>query len=145
MSSGFYIANGEHSMNRKDNFQAHLKRDEAKKLKIKETKKKERKEKQECITYVTLLRQEKPSMTSWNQKDCSVFIQYKKQKGDPPLPRGISALCKRCEAISGDKSPDVSIHDSDDDDDDDITCEGEWERSIEWGDDWNNVVQQAEI
>ena len=44
MTGGFYVANGEHNMNRKDNLSAYLKREEAQKLKIKADKKKERKE-----------------------------------------------------------------------------------------------------
>jgi hypothetical protein len=44
-------------------------------------------------------------MSKWNIKDCTNFLQYKKEKGHPAMPKGIAHIRARCREISGQMSP----------------------------------------
>jgi hypothetical protein len=33
---------------------------------------------------------------NWNLAECSSFLQYKKQKGDPGMPRELAYRCQKC-------------------------------------------------
>jgi hypothetical protein len=89
-------------------------RDKRKDTAIKSSRKK-RIEIQKKIETINNLRLAKPDMNSWNMKDCKDFIQYKKAKGDPKMPKTLPLLLRRCRELCCRGSPDCSQHDSDDD------------------------------
>jgi hypothetical protein len=116
-TSGFMIANGHHSLNEEEALDAMQNRKLSEKKRKKEAKRKQRKEVRERIVKVKHLRQTKPNIEHWNHKDCSLFIQHKKDKNDPPKPKTIAELRKRCEELAKrPKSPTCSPHASDDED-----------------------------
>ncbi len=79
---------------------------------------KERRLQRERIKAVTKLRSQKPDISTWNLKDCSAFLQYKKLDGDTAMPSKVVERRQRCQSIVGRPSPCCSPHVSDDDEDD---------------------------
>jgi hypothetical protein len=62
------------------------------------------------------LRGRKPAMDAWNLKECSVFLQYKKEDTDAKMPTKVADRRKRCQEITHRPSPCCSPHASDDED-----------------------------
>lgn len=114
LSSGLLIANGEHNLNVTTNLQALRKRKQKAINLSNKAARKARKELQQRITDVAQLRQSKPAIEKWTNKECSQFIQYKKQKNDTAKPKTILELRLRCAEIKGRCSPTCSPHPSDD-------------------------------
>ena len=59
-------------------------------------------------------------MSTWNLKECSTFLQYKKKDGDAAMPPKVVDRRKRCEDVKSRASPCCSPHASDDEEDDAI-------------------------
>ena len=56
-------------------------------------------------------------MSTWNLKECSTFLQYKKKDGDAAMPPKVVDRRKRCEDVKSRASPCCSPHASDDEED----------------------------
>jgi hypothetical protein len=118
MTSGIMVGHGSHSCNERSVYTSMVNKKSKDDKTIEKAKKKDRKEKLIRKKAVQELRSKKPRIDTWNNKECSLFIQYKKKRGDPAKPKSILDLRSRCHEIHRQPSPICSPHASDDEDDD---------------------------
>lgn len=132
MSAGIMVANGIHCLNHPTVVgRIRTKRDKDRKM-VRDKKRKVRYELTSKIEGVKKLRTDKPNIDKWNNKDCALFIRYKRRDDDPPNPKHIAELRQRCvELQQRNHSPCCS--DAEDDGDD-------YNNEVDEGDDGISVI-----
>jgi hypothetical protein len=79
----------------------------------------QRRKVQECIKKVAIHREKKgrgelQGFMNWNEQNCKDYLQYKKNKEDPAMPKGAKVVRARCVTLICRPSPTASPHASDD-------------------------------
>jgi hypothetical protein len=125
LTSGLIVARGHHSLNNCDLLHGIRKRKRKQDRKARRLDRKVRNELIKRSADVIALRLSKPDISKWSRADCTLYIQYKKQKGDLAMPKSIIDLRSRCNEIDRRKSPTCtpcqpSDDDGSDDSDDDL-------------------------
>lgn len=96
LTVGLLVARGVHSLNDPCVYQR-LKSKKRNDLRIeRKNKKRLRDEKLILINAVKKLRTEKVDINKWNNKECTLFIRYKRTKEDGVNPKTVSLLRERC-------------------------------------------------
>jgi hypothetical protein len=105
LTSGFIVSRGIHSLNHTMLLQSLWNKKKREKELEKLAARKAKPELTKRISEIEHLHLTKPDMLKWGAKDCANFVQYKKEKGDLAMPKGIIQLRERCRLISGRASP----------------------------------------
>lgn len=130
LTSGLLVSRGEHSLNNQSVLDCLKERNRREEKQMRKAQMKARKELRERISFIVNLRLTKPDMSKWSGKECSTYLQYKKQKGDPKMPKGVTQLRSRCTDVAHRPSPLCSQHPSDDEQSDDDTIVGVEEMAL---------------
>lgn len=117
LTAGLLVSRGIHSLNDPSILERIRSKRDNDNLIIKKQKAKARKEKKQTIAGVKNLRMMKPDINKWNQKECSLFIRYKRIKTDTNNPTRISELRERCKLFSKRRDSPHCSEDEDEDDD----------------------------